>query len=208
MFKYFNFSHFFSKIQETQWYYEFLQVVVDETSENSSLLDIGTGTGKLIEMLVSEKRIECIGIDTNKSMLEEAKKKLSGLDVELLKVDKGSSIPFNNNSFDFVSICNVLFNQNTQTLINILNESIRVLKQDGKLIILTPTGKKSAYKTKGLLSIETISFNIWKRSTAQNGRIWVKNNFLGNFCKNENLEYFSKLVFHDLALMEIISKKI
>lgn len=208
MFKYFNYSHFLSKIQESYWYYEFLQEVVDETSENSSLLDIGTGTGKLIEMLATEKRIECIGIDANKNMLEEAKKKLSGLDVELLKVDKGSSLPFNNNSFDFVCICNVLFNHNSQTVIHILNESVRVLKQGGKLIILTPTGNKSLYKTKDLLSMETISFNIWKRSTAQNGRIWVKNNFLGNFCKNVNLEYLSKLVFHDLALMEIISKKI
>ena len=40
-----NFSNFFSHIQETPWYHQFLSPVIDEINDQTKLLDVGPGTG-------------------------------------------------------------------------------------------------------------------------------------------------------------------
>ena len=51
-----KFSKFFSNLQEAPWYRQFLNPVIDEINDNSKLLDIGTGSGKMMEILISEKK--------------------------------------------------------------------------------------------------------------------------------------------------------
>ncbi len=70
-----KFSKFFSNIQETPWYRSFLNPVIEEVKTSGRLLDIGTGTAKLIQILTLEKSIECVGVDTDSNMLIEAEKK-------------------------------------------------------------------------------------------------------------------------------------
>lgn len=66
------FSDFFSYVQETRWYREFLNPVVDEIPAHSSVLDIGAGTGKLLQILSLEKEVQCTGTDTDPGMLQRA----------------------------------------------------------------------------------------------------------------------------------------
>jgi len=104
-----KFSKFFSNIQETPWYRSFLNPVINEIRREGKLLDIGTGSGKLIQIISKEKHINCIGVDTNSEMLKEAKIKLKGTNTRLLKIKANTKLPFNDNSFSYVTICSVLF---------------------------------------------------------------------------------------------------
>ena len=97
MFKYLSFSHFFSKVQETHWYREFLTPVLDEISFGASVLDIGTGSGKLLGLLRKLKEVHATGIDTNQNMLDEAMLKVGSLGVALQKVEPGEKLNIKKN---------------------------------------------------------------------------------------------------------------
>ena len=97
-----KFSKFFSNIQEAPWYRSFLNPVINEIGTNGKLLDIGTGSGKLIQILSNENGINCIGVDTNTEMLKEAKIKLKETDVSVLKIEADKKLPFENNSFNYI----------------------------------------------------------------------------------------------------------
>jgi ubiquinone/menaquinone biosynthesis C-methylase UbiE len=105
-----SFSSFFSNVQEAPWYVEFLEPVVSQIPPFTKVLDIGTGSGKLLQLLLNEKNSDCTGIDTSESMLAEAEKKLKGIAVSLVQVTSGAAFPFQNAGFDEICICNVLFN--------------------------------------------------------------------------------------------------
>jgi ubiquinone/menaquinone biosynthesis C-methylase UbiE len=72
-------NSFFSNVQEAPWYVEFLEPVVSQIPPFTKVLDIGTGSGKLLQLLLNEKNSDCTGIDTSESMLAEAEKKLKGM---------------------------------------------------------------------------------------------------------------------------------
>ncbi len=89
-----GFHSFFATVQETKWYQAFLNPIIDRIEKNTSLLDIGTGTGKLLQRLSTEKSIKCTGVDTNQAMLDEARKKVRGQNVSLFKIVPNSPLPF------------------------------------------------------------------------------------------------------------------
>jgi len=206
MYNYIKFSKLFSLVQEAKWYSAFLSPVISEIIKDSSVLDIGTGSGKLIQILINEKYTACTGLDTSQSMLDEAKKKLAGLHVPLLKIAPGNKLPFTAESFNYVTICNVLFNLNQIDGLQLLNESLRLLKSNGKILILSPSGmgafRKIAMQN---LSRRAPSFFIWYFATRNNAGIWFRKNYLKEFCKTHDLKYERKLVFDGLGLLESIS---
>ncbi|MGV6827860.1 MAG: class I SAM-dependent methyltransferase [Flavobacteriales bacterium] len=89
-----KFSKFFSNLQEAPWYRQFLNPVNNEVDINGRLLDIGTGSGKLIQILSTEKKVECVGVDTNNGMLEKAKAKLNNEKNTISKNCSKSKIAF------------------------------------------------------------------------------------------------------------------
>ena len=86
-----KFSKFFSNLQEALWYRSFLNPVINEIGIKGKLLDIGTGSGKLIQILSTEIGMDCTGVDTNSKMLAEAKKKLRNINAELIEISCGYS---------------------------------------------------------------------------------------------------------------------
>jgi len=202
-----NFSDFFSHIQEAPWYRQFLNPVIDEINDQTKLLDVGTGTGKLLEILSKEKNVSSFGIDTSQSMLEEAKKKLNNTNAQLHKIDANENFPFDNNSFDYVTICNVLFNLERNATDHILKETLKVLKDDGRIIVLTPTGKGNLISlTKGYLSLKNLSIYIWFFATKNRAGSWGKEKYLLEFSINNNLKYEQKLILNKFAQVEILYK--
>lgn len=202
-----NFSQFFSKMQESNWYFQFLAPVIKEIEQDTSLLDIGTGSGKLLELLHQQKKINAIGVDTNQEMLDEGKLKLQHIEgIKLHKIEAGEALTFENNSFDYVSICNVLFNLKEEAVLHLLDESKRLLKKGGKIIILTPTGKGGLLKlTRKFFSLDNRSIYIWYSATKKNGKNWLDKGYLTKYAKQNDFTYTHKVVLDGFAQLETLT---
>ncbi len=201
-----KFSTFFSNIQEAPWYRSFLNPVINEVDTEGKLLDIGTGSGKLIKILSNEKGIDCVGVDTNYEMLKEAKIKLKRTNVNVFKIEPNKSLPFDNNSFDYITICSVLFHLNKEQIDFMLQDGQRLLKKEGKIIILTPTGKGNIITiTKKFFSIKNYGISIWFYATRNRAKIWTNNNYLKHYANENKLNYNSQIVMSGFAQLEIIT---
>ena len=106
-----------------------------EKIEFSNLLDIGCGTGWLIQNLQKEHESKYYGIDISENMLEKAKeKKIPNSDFMLGKSDK---LPYDDETFDIVT-CVQSFHHYPDSD-KAMKEAYRVLKKDG-LYILSDSG--------------------------------------------------------------------
>lgn len=202
-----NFSKFFSNIQEAPWYRQFLNPVINEISTEGKLLDIGTGSGKLIQILSKEKAIECVGVDTSQKMLDEAKIKLKVIKVELIKIEPNKKLPFKNNSFNYITICNVLFHLTNKQIDFMLSDAQKLLIENGKIIILTPTGNGTILSlSKHYFSVKNIGINIWYYATRNRAKLWMQNNYLKQYAKKHNLIYKTEIVMNGFAQLEVLTK--
>ena len=202
-----KFSKFFSKLQEAPWYRQFLNPVLDEIEYSSSLLDIGTGSGKMLEILSVEKNVKGIGTDTNEDMLKEGKEKLLHTNAKLYLIPPGEELPFEKGSFDYVTMCSVLFHLKEKEIDDMLKDSLQVLKVGGKIIILTPTGNGNMKQlSRHFFSLKNKDIYIWYRATKNRARLWSKNQYLIQFVNKNKLKYESRIVMHGFAQLEIITK--
>lgn len=99
---------------------------------NGTVLDVGTGTGFLANM-ISELGYRSVGIDFADGMMEIGKQNAAkrGTKVEFVKGD-GEALPFDDNSFDVVVNCRVLWL--LLDPVTALKEWKRVLKPGGVLL--------------------------------------------------------------------------
>ena len=202
-----KFSKFFSNLQEAPWYRQFLNPVLNEIKNNTQLLDIGTGSGKMLEILYNEKNVTGVGTDTNADMLKEAKHKLKNTNTELHLIKAGDKLPFEKNSFDYVTICSVLFHMKENEIDAMLLDSLKVLKDNGQIIILTPTGAGSILKlTRHYFSFKNKGALVWYRSTKPRAKQWTAKNYLATYAKKNNLEYQREIVMNGFAQLELINK--
>lgn len=88
-----------------------------------------------------------------------------------------------------------------------LNDSERLLKENGKIIILTPTGNGNMFTLmKHYFSIKNFGINIWFYATKNKAKQWINNNYLKQYTNENHLKYKSKIVMNGLAQIEIISR--
>jgi ubiquinone/menaquinone biosynthesis C-methylase UbiE len=103
-----------------------------DLNSHERILDLGCGTGTLIEHLLHlAPEIEIVGLDPSAEMLSVARQKLP--DSVELRVGSADSIPFPNESFDRVISTSAFhyFRSPAQAL----RETKRVLKPNGRLVI-------------------------------------------------------------------------
>ena len=100
------------------------------------ILDIATGTGDIAINLSKLKDSQIIGVDISEKMLDVAGDKIRKMNINniTLELSKAEKLKYRNNFFDLISIGYGV--RNFEDLINGLKESYRVLKKNGKLIIL------------------------------------------------------------------------
>jgi len=202
-----KFSKFFSNLQEAPWYRTFLNPVINQIENNSTLLDIGTGSGKMLEILSNEKNVSCIGTDTSEDMLKEAKLKLQNTTSKLVLTQKGKSSPFDKNSFDYITICSVFFHLEKSEIDKMLNEYLQLIKKNGKIIILTPTGNNNIIQlSKHFFSFKNTTIYVWYKATKKRAKLWKKNKHLLNYTSKHKLKYETEIVMNGFAQLEIITK--
>ena len=101
------------------------------TGENISVLDIGVGTGNLAKRFL-ENNYRVVGIDQSREMLRVAKHKYPNLKVRLGEFLK---IPFNDKVFDIIVSTYAFHHLNSEEKSLAIKEMIRVLKDNGKIVI-------------------------------------------------------------------------
>ncbi len=118
-------------------------------------------------------------------------------------VDADQPFPFADESFDAVTICSVLFLLDDPE--PLLQEAMRVLRPNGRLVILTPTGngrlRSSLLKQIGL----SVHNWTWRRMMEGNGCLWAATSQLASFAKENQLNYDSKIGFQGFALVEALT---
>lgn len=113
------------------------------------VLDIGGGTGRLADYLSGDCRIVYV-LDESKGMLSKVKGNAKVLPV----LEDALDMTFEDNSVDIVIMCDMLHHIKDQE--KLTEEAYRVLKEDGKLVILD--FEKKHIKVKILRAFEYILF--------------------------------------------------
>jgi ubiquinone/menaquinone biosynthesis C-methylase UbiE len=204
-----SFARFFTYVQDAPWYDHFLEPVLGALRPlppNSKLCDIGTGAGKLLELAQTQLGLEVVGSDTDAEMLAQARKRPSLASTPLHLLEKDQPLPFADDSFDAVTICSVLFLLDDPE--PLLQEAMRVLRPNGRLIILTPTGNgrlhPTLFKQIGP-SVHNWTFFMWRRMTAGSGRSWATKSILPTFAAKNQLTYHKQGGFQAFAVVEILT---
>jgi ubiquinone/menaquinone biosynthesis C-methylase UbiE len=106
-----------------------------ELSGDEVILDIACGTGELERILVNNyPNLNIIGVDISEKMLDVAKSKFpNSQQIEFLKAS-ANSLPFPDSSFDTIISASAFHYFNNP--VNALQEMKRVLKPNGKVIIM------------------------------------------------------------------------
>ncbi|MCK9402178.1 MAG: class I SAM-dependent methyltransferase [Chitinophagaceae bacterium] len=207
----------FLKAQDSGWYPEFLKPVVETVTafeSNKKILDIGTGPGKLPELLIKHDTfMQIIGIDIDTAIIDEARKRLTHKKVSYQYGKINAPLEFADNEFDVVTFCSVLFLLDDGTKTFLMNEALRVLKPAGKIIVLTPSGEKSVMSAyfevwRYPFKKNNWTFIFWKTFTSNRGRAWQKQKFLAHYSADHKKEYTTALTFNNNASIEIITKSV
>lgn len=203
-------ARFFRYVQDAPWYADFLNPVLEsllDLPDDATILDLGTGAGKLVEMGQAEYPYRWVGADTDAAMLAEARQRASLRHTQLQHLRLGRSLPFADSSFDAVTFCSVLFLVPDPA--GLMREAWRVLRQRGRVVVLTPSGAQEAGPELDSMigtSVHNWTFHLWRRMTAGSGRAWTQDNPLGAFAQSEGATYDRSLVFGGLALRELLEK--
>lgn len=101
-----------------------------------SLLDLGTGTGRMLELLATEHVERAVGLDNSHSMLAVARSNLERAELRRVDLRQGDvySPPFESGSFDLVVIHQVLHFLDDPA--RAVREAARLLSDHGRLLIV------------------------------------------------------------------------
>jgi ubiquinone/menaquinone biosynthesis C-methylase UbiE len=100
----------------------------------SSYLDLGTGTGRILEVVAPQAR-RAVGIDLNNEMLSLARMRIEKAHLSQAQVRRGDlfELPYPDASFDLVTIHQVLHYLEDPTAA--IDEAARVLMPGGRIVI-------------------------------------------------------------------------
>ena len=113
-----------------------LAVEMLHIQNGNDILDLCCGSGDITRLILDKypENIYIKSVDFSDNMLKIARKKLAGFDqVEILQAD-AMRLPFENNSFDRIIISFGL--RNLKNIDDALTEISRILKKEGKLVVI------------------------------------------------------------------------
>lgn len=107
------------------------ELCTSSQNKELSILEIGVGTGNLASKFL-KSNYKVVGIDQSREMLRVSKKKYPNLKVRLGEFLK---IPFNDKTFDIIVSTYAFHHLNSEEKSLAIKEMLRVLKDNGKIII-------------------------------------------------------------------------
>ncbi|MFC1731392.1 class I SAM-dependent methyltransferase [candidate division KSB1 bacterium] len=108
-------------------------IIFDYLKKNDQILDVGCGFGRICIDLYNKGYKEVYGIDINESGILYARKQISELSQDHLKVANATNIPFDDSQFDFVITHAFWTTVMSEEREAVMKEISRVLKKDGFL---------------------------------------------------------------------------
>jgi len=97
-------------------------------------LDYGCGPGTFLNYLKVKKKV---GIDISKNQIKYAKKHYNNKNTKFISVNL-SKIPFDDNTFDSISLVELIEHLEAKEINKILDICYKKLKKNGKIFITTP----------------------------------------------------------------------
>ena len=205
----------FMQAQKSGWYPMFLLPVAETVTSNyhtRNLLDIGTGPGKLLDILIKrDSNLYLAGIDIDTEMINIARNNIQHPHITFQYELPGEKLAFEDSSFDVVSFCSVLFLLEDDTKRFLVEEALRVLRPGGRVIVLTPSGRKPIISSfvevwRYPFAASNWTFVAWKVFTTASARRWVRASWLAEYAGKKSLHYSKQIVFNNNASIEIIEK--
>lgn len=118
----------------------------EQIDSSSRVLDIGCGTGQTVAYISGHYNCHVSGLESNKIMLDKAKKRLSSINLPVEIVEESAEkLPFEDNFFDIILSESVISFTNQHLA---LSELKRVLKPNGVLLAIEMTLEKSVEQQK------------------------------------------------------------
>lgn len=112
----------------------FFDEITPFLKKDLKVLDVGCGTGKFAFRLSGiYKGLNIHGVDLSKDMIGKAASKLKSEEIEF-KIGDAEELPYESNMFDIITCFNSFHHYPNQR--RAVSEMHRVLKDDGKLIII------------------------------------------------------------------------
>ncbi len=206
-----NFASVLAKTQEAPWYRSFLTPVLDQLGglpPGSAVLDLGTGPGKLLELINDNLDLLSTGADIDQAMLDRARARRALARTPLIRTEPGTPLPFHTSQFAAVCLCSVLFLLPDPE--PLLDEALRITHADGEVLVLTPTGAGTPAKALSALPprlgnrIRNSTLFVWHRATGGAGRRWAAEKPLQGYSQAHDLTYTNRQVFHGMATLETL----
>ncbi|HMQ69593.1 MAG TPA: ubiquinone/menaquinone biosynthesis methyltransferase [Ignavibacteria bacterium] len=142
-------NHLFTLNIDNKWRSEIVEQSLEKKYRSRIILDLASGTGDLTKELLKLDPQRIIAADISSKMLEIQSQKISDQRLELIQAN-ADNMPFDDSYFDIITIGFGI--RNFEDLGKSLKEIRRVLKPDGKLIIL------EMFKSRSLM---TKLFNVY-----------------------------------------------
>jgi ubiquinone/menaquinone biosynthesis C-methylase UbiE len=115
--------------------------IVDLVPENSRVFDAGCGTGGLALLLKEKKKCVVVGADLSRRMLDFASKLNPYGDVKFLHMDISNITEYEENSFDYSIMCQVIHEMPADKQPKVIAELMRIGKKTVILDSNTPLPK-------------------------------------------------------------------
>jgi ubiquinone/menaquinone biosynthesis C-methylase UbiE len=128
-----------------------------ETDQLFDILELGCGTGKNTEWLISKAK-HLIGADFSDDMLAQAKSKITADNVEFRQMDLRETWRFSDDQFDLIT-CSLAL-EHIENIEFIFSEANRVLKKGGRFYIGELHPFKQYAGTKARFEIESGTFEL------------------------------------------------
>jgi 2-polyprenyl-3-methyl-5-hydroxy-6-metoxy-1,4-benzoquinol methylase len=135
-------SEFYIHFQKFTWYYMPWKwehsITYDLIKQGDKILEVGCGQGAFLKKIVTQKNIECVGVEMNKSAVYDA----PNLKIINSSIEEFSSL--NENIYDLV--CSFQVIEHISEVNSFIYSKIKSLKPGGSLIICVPNNDSIIFK--------------------------------------------------------------